>query len=183
MFKSPSHKKSIFLKIRSLFSFKFFQGHNWLTNYPDFEFHGHWKTLTLSSTSPNASKHWRFLAFWPSLCFGNCLLFLVCHCAAFLLSTRAMTTLGWLLNALRDMDTYEPEAQSLLREPPFSPESIQYRGHFLFRVFNSRHDVHSASWRRYVTGIPSIFSCLLSYLGEHSEVTKRGHCRPQRGVA
>ena len=34
-FKSPSHEKSIFLKIRSFFPFKFFQGHNWLTNYPD----------------------------------------------------------------------------------------------------------------------------------------------------
>ena len=104
MFKSPSHKKSIFLKIRSFFSFKFFQGHNWSTNYLNFEFHGHWKTLTLSSISPNASgKHWRFLAFWLRLCFGNCLLFLICHCTAFLLSTRAMTTLGWLPNALRDM--------------------------------------------------------------------------------
>ena len=30
-FKSPSHEKSIFLKIRGFFSFKFFQGHNWLT--------------------------------------------------------------------------------------------------------------------------------------------------------
>ena len=103
VFKSPSHKKSIFWKIRSFFSFKFFQGHNWLTNSPDFEFHGHWKTLTLSSISSSASRHWRFLAFWLSLCFGNCLLFLICHFTAFLLSTRAMTTLGWLLNALRDM--------------------------------------------------------------------------------
>ena len=68
-----------------------------------YEFYGHWKTLTLSSISPNASKHWRFLAFWLSLCFGNCLLFLICHCTAFLLSTRAMTTLGWHPNALRDM--------------------------------------------------------------------------------
>ena len=95
-FKSPSHEKSIFLKIRSFFSFKFFQGHNWLTNYPDSEFHGHWKTVTLSSISSNLSKHWRFLAFWLSLCFGSFLLFLVCHDTAFLLSTRAMTTLGWL---------------------------------------------------------------------------------------
>ena len=67
---SPSHEKSIFLKIRSFFSFKFFQGHNWLTNYSDSEFHGHWKTVTLSSISPNLSKHWRFLAFWLNLCFG-----------------------------------------------------------------------------------------------------------------
>ena len=89
--------KSIFLKIGSFFPFKFFQGHNWLTNYLDFEFHGHWKTQTLSSISPNASKHWRFLVFWLSLCFGNCLLFLICHCTAFLLSTRAMTTLSWWL--------------------------------------------------------------------------------------
>ena len=63
-FKSQSRKKSIFLKIRSFFSFKFFQGHNWLTNYPDSEFHSHWKTVTLPSISPNLSKHWRFLAFW-----------------------------------------------------------------------------------------------------------------------
>ncbi len=62
VFKSPSHKKSIFLKIRSFFPFKFFQGHNWLTNYPDFKFHGHWKTMTLLSISPNASKHWRFFS-------------------------------------------------------------------------------------------------------------------------
>ena len=32
-FKSPSHEKSIFLKIRSFFPFKIFQGHS--------EFHGH----------------------------------------------------------------------------------------------------------------------------------------------
>ena len=81
------------------FSFKFFRGYNWLTNYPDSEFHGHWKTVTLSSISPSLSKHWRFLAFWLSLCFGSCLLFLVCHYTAFLFSTRAMTALGWLPNA------------------------------------------------------------------------------------
>ena len=46
--------------------------------------------MTLSSISPNLSKHWRFLAFWLSLCFGSCLLFLVCHYTAFLFSTRAM---------------------------------------------------------------------------------------------
>ena len=159
MFKSPSHKKRIFLKIRSFFSFKFFQGHNWLTNYLDFEFYGHWKTLTLSYISPNASKHWRFLAFWLILCFGNCLLFLVCHCTAFLLSTRAMTTLGWLPNALRDMVILvRPETGDCVNLL-FLPNSIQYPGHFLFRVLNSRHDVHSASWRRNVTGIPPIFSC------------------------
>ena len=79
------------------------QGHNWLTNYQDSEFHGHWKTVTLSSISPNLSKHWRFLAFWLSLCFGSCLLFLVCHYTAFLFSTRAMTALGWLPSAHRDM--------------------------------------------------------------------------------
>ena len=93
-FKSPSHEKGIFLKIRSFFSFKFFQSHNWLTNYPDSEFHGHWKTVTLSSISPNLSKPWRFLAFWLSLWFGSCLLFLVCHYTAFLFSTRAMTALA-----------------------------------------------------------------------------------------
>ena len=42
-FKSPSHEKSIFLKIPSFFSFNVFQGHNWLTNS---EFHGHWKAVT-----------------------------------------------------------------------------------------------------------------------------------------
>ena len=93
-FKSPSHEKSIFLKIPSFFSFRFFQGHNWLTNYPDAEFHGHWKTVTLSSISPNLSKHWRFLAFWLSLCFGSFLLFLVCHDTAFLFSTRVMPRLA-----------------------------------------------------------------------------------------
>ena len=102
-FKSPSHEKSIFLKTRSFFSFKFFQGHNWLANYPDSEFHGHRKTVILSSISPNLSKHWRFLAFWLSLCFGSFLLFLVCHDTPFLFSTRAMTALGWLSNAHRDM--------------------------------------------------------------------------------
>ena len=102
-FKSLSHEKSIFLKIRSFFSFKFFQGHNSLTNYPDSEFHGHWKTVRLSSISPKLSKHWRFLAFWLSLCFGSCLLFLFCHYTAFLFSTRAMTTLGRLPNAHRDI--------------------------------------------------------------------------------
>ena len=101
--KSPSDEKSIFLKTRTFFSFKFFQGHNWLTNYPDSEFHGHWKTVTLSSMSPNLSKHWRFLAFWLSLCFGRFLLFLVCHDTAFFFSTRAMTALGWLPNSHRDM--------------------------------------------------------------------------------
>ena len=52
-FKSSSHEKSIFLKIHTFFSFKFFQGQNWLTNYPDSELHGYWKTMTLSSVSPN----------------------------------------------------------------------------------------------------------------------------------
>ena len=89
-FKSPSHEKSVFLKIRSFFSFNFFQGHNWLTTSPDSEFHGHWKTVTLSSISPNLSEHWRFLAFWLSLCFGSCLLFLVCHYTAFLFSKMFM---------------------------------------------------------------------------------------------
>ena len=87
---SPSRKKSIFVKIRGHFSFKFFQGHNWLTYYPESEFHGHWKTVTLSPISPNLSKHWRFLAFWLSLCFGSFLLFRVCRDTAFLFSTRAM---------------------------------------------------------------------------------------------
>ena len=102
-FKSASHEKSIFLKTRSFFSFNFFQGYNWLSNYPDSEFHGHWKTVTLSFISPNLSKDWRFLAFWLSLCFGTFLLFLVCHDTAFLFSRRAMTALGWLPNAHRDM--------------------------------------------------------------------------------
>ena len=116
--------------------------------------------------------HWRFLAFWLSLCFGNCLLFLICHCTVFLLSTRAMTTLGWLPNAFRDMVILvRPETGDCVNLLSL-PNSIQYPSHFLFGVFNSRHDVHSASWRRYVTGIPTIFSCLLSYLGEHSEVSQ-----------
>ena len=34
--------------VASIFSF---------TNNPDSEFHGHWKTVTLSSISPNVSKH------------------------------------------------------------------------------------------------------------------------------
>ena len=93
-------RKKHFLKKSYFFFFKFFQGHNWLTNYLDCEFHGHWKTVTLSSISPNLSKHWRFLAFWLRLCFGSCLLYLVCHYTAFLFSTRAMTALGWLPNAL-----------------------------------------------------------------------------------
>ena len=102
-FKCPSHEKGIFLKIRCFFPFKFFQGHNWLTNYPYSESHGHWKTVTLSSINPNLSKHGRFLAFWLSLCFGRFLLFLVCHDTVFLSSTHAMTALSWLPNAHRDM--------------------------------------------------------------------------------
>ena len=102
-FKSPSHEKSILLKIRVFFSFKFFQGQNWLTNYLDSEFHGLWKTVTLSSISPNLSKHGRFLVFWLSLCFWSFLLFLVSHDTAFLFSTHAMTALGWLLNAPQNM--------------------------------------------------------------------------------
>ena len=95
-FKSPSHEKGIFLKIHSFFPSNFFHGHKWLTNYPDSEFHDHWKTVTLSSISPNLSKHWRCLAFWLSLCFGSSLLFLVCHDTTFLFNTRAITALGWL---------------------------------------------------------------------------------------
>ena len=68
-FGSPSHEKSIFLK--------FYRGHNWFTNYPDSEFHSHWKTVTLSSISRNLTKYWSFLAFWQSLCFGSFLLCLV----------------------------------------------------------------------------------------------------------
>ena len=96
-------RKKHFLKNSWFFSFNFIQGHNWLTNYPNSEFHGHWKTVTLSFISPNVSKHWRFLAFWLSLCFGSFLLFLVCHNTAFLFSMRAMTALGWLPNAHRDV--------------------------------------------------------------------------------
>ena len=58
--------------------------------------------MTIFSISPNLSKHWRFLAFWLRLCFGSCLLFLVCHDTAFLFSTRTMTALGWLPNAHRN---------------------------------------------------------------------------------
>ena len=74
---------------------KFFQGHNWLIYYPDSEFRSHWKTVALSSISPNLSKHWRCLAFWLSLWFGSFLLFLVCHDTAFLFSTRATTFRTW----------------------------------------------------------------------------------------
>ena len=34
----------------------FFQGHNWLTDYPNSKFHDHWKTVTLSSISPNLNN-------------------------------------------------------------------------------------------------------------------------------
>ena len=78
--------------------FIFFQGHNWLTDYPNSKFHDHCKNATLSSISLNMSKHWRFLAFWLSLCFGSFLLFLVYHDTTFFFSTRAMTALGWLPN-------------------------------------------------------------------------------------
>ena len=101
-FKRPSREKSIFLKILGFFSFKFFQGHNWVTKYSDSEFHGRWKPLTVSSRSPDLSEDWRFLAFWLSLCFGSFLLFVVCHDTAFLFSTRAMTALGWLPNVHRE---------------------------------------------------------------------------------
>ena len=142
--------------------------------------------LTLSSVSPNS---W-FLAFWLSLGFGSFLLFLVCHDTAFLFSTRAMTALGWLPNAHRDMiilvrwdrrsrDTNRLNSRFLINSRAscvfakksrnatinlFSvnflsrPNNIQHPGHFLFRAFNSLHDVPSAGWKRYVTGIPPIFS-------------------------
>ena len=51
--------------------------------------------MTLSSISPNLSKHRGFLAFWLSLCFGSILLFLVCHDTAFLFSMRAYDR-AWL---------------------------------------------------------------------------------------
>ena len=161
-FKSPSHEKGIFLKIRSFFPFKFFRGHNWLTNYPYSEFHGSWKTVTLSSISPNWSKHWRFLTFWLSLYFGGSLLFLVCHDTAFLFSTRAVTALGWLSNAHRDMiilvrwdrrsrDALRFNSRFLINSRAscaFAKKSrnagVQHLDHFLFSVFNSRHDVRSA---------------------------------------
>ena len=58
------------------------------------------------------------------------------------------------------------------------PNSIRYPGHFLSRVFNSRHDVHSASWRRYVTGSPFYFFMLINYNISESiqKSAKRGHC-------
>ena len=93
-FKSPSHEKSIFLKNSYFFFLQIFPGPQ-LINYPDSEFHDHWKTVTLSSISPNLSKHWRFLAFWLSLCFGSFLLFLVCHDTTFLFSMHGMTALGF----------------------------------------------------------------------------------------
>ena len=58
-----------------------------------------------------------YLAFWLSLCFGSCLLFLVCHYTAFLFSTCAMTTLGWLPNAHQPKVTY-----------PNIPLSLEYQG-------------------------------------------------------
>ena len=99
---SFSWKKN-FLKNSYFFFLQIFSGPQ-LINYPDSEFHGHWKSVTLFSIIPNLSKHRRFLAFWLSLCFGNFLLFLVCHDTAFLFSTCAMTALGWLPNAHRDMN-------------------------------------------------------------------------------
>ena len=112
VYEYSSRRKHIF-KNSWFFSFKFFQAYNWLTNYQDSEFHGHWKTVTLSSISPNLSKHWRFLVFWLSLCFGSCLLFLVCHDTAFLFSTHAMTALGWLPNAHRDMIIFGSVRQAI----------------------------------------------------------------------
>ena len=95
--KDSFSRKKHFLKNWYFFFLQFFfQGHNWVTNYPDSEFHDHWKTVTLSSISPNFRKPWRFLAFWLSLCFDSFLLFLVCHDTTFLFSTRAMTALVWL---------------------------------------------------------------------------------------
>ena len=59
--KSPSYEESIFFKIRSFFFLQIFSGPQLINyNYPDSQFHGHWKTVTLSSISPNLSKHWRF---------------------------------------------------------------------------------------------------------------------------
>ena len=112
-FRSPSHEKSIFLKTRSFFCFKFFQGHNWLTNYPDSEFHGHWKTVTLPPINTNLSKHGRFLEFWLSLCFESFLLCLLSHDTAFLFSTHAMTALGWLPNAHQDMISFGTVRQAI----------------------------------------------------------------------
>ena len=90
-FKESFSRKKHFLKNPQFFSFKFFSGPQMINELP-----GHWKTVTLSSISPNLSKHWRCLAFWLSLCFGSSLLFLVCHDTTFLFSTRAITALGWL---------------------------------------------------------------------------------------
>ena len=116
--------------------------HNWLANYSDSEFHGRWKTVTVSSRSPNLSKHWRFLAFWLSLCFGSFLLFLVCHDTAFLFSTRAMTALGWLPNAHREKcavrspykryrahiaTVYYISRPPLSQNPPSAPVEVQTR--------------------------------------------------------
>ena len=115
--------------------------------------------MTLSSISLNLSKHWRFLGFWLSLCFGR---FLVCLDAAFLFSTRVMTALGWLPNAHRDYDNlirWESWHRGLIHDF----QSI--RVHFLFRVFN---------FRTLRDGNPFYFLTVpkLSYLGEHSKVRK-----------
>ena len=87
-FKSASYGKGIFLKTRIF--------HNWLTIYPDSEFHGHCKTVTLSFISPNLSKHWIFLAFWLSLCFGSFLLFLVDLSWYSILVQHACNDRAWL---------------------------------------------------------------------------------------
>ena len=54
--------------------------------------------MTLSSVSPNLSKHGRFSAFWLSLCFGS---FLVCHDTAFSFSRRAMTYITFLTHFVK----------------------------------------------------------------------------------
>ena len=158
-FKSPSQEKSSFLKPRGFFSFKFFQGHNWLTNYLDSEFHGHWKTVTLSSIRPNLSKHWRFLAFWLSLCFGSFLLFLICHDTAFLFSTGAML---------------------FGREKKFTEKRLSIISWFFAKIQEARELIKNRELYLYVSSMYHAITCLtvkkLSYLCEHSEVSQARHC-------
>lgn len=95
-FKSPSYEKNIFLKIRSFFSFKFFRATIDLLTTRSLNFmvvEKQWHYLLWAQTY----KHWRFCAL------GTFYSVLVCYDTAFLFSTRAMTALGCLPIAHRDM--------------------------------------------------------------------------------
>ena len=100
------------------------------------------------------------LAFWLSLCFGSFLLFQVCHDTGFLFSMRAMTALGWLSNAHRDMII-------LVR-------CVAFLNCFAKAQEEKRHE----NWLKIVslTCMYHAIACLtvpkLSNLGEHSEVSQ-----------